>query len=345
MEKNLRELAGLVGGKVVGNGDLLIKGVAPLESASEGYITFITTHRYAGALRASAASAIIIPPDIPFEGKPLIVAENPQLAYARLLTLFTSKPFQAKGIDRRAHIGRNPKIGKDITIHPFAHIGDDVEIGDGAVIHPGVSIGDGCRLGEGVVIYPNATIRERCVIGKRVIIHSGVVIGSDGFGYARDGQRHYKIPQIGIVQIDDDVEVGANTAIDRGAFGKTWIMRGVKIDNLVQVAHNVVIGEDCIIVAQAGIAGSSRLGCNVMLGGQVAIVDHLTIGDNTMIAGQSGVTSDIPGNTVVSGTPAIPHKEWLRSSVTFPRLPEMKKQIKELGERVDELETLLKKQP
>lgn len=343
MEKTLKELAELVGGEVSGNGNTVIKGVAPLESAAEGDITFVTTPRHAESLKTTAASAAIIPPDVQAEGRNLIVSKNPQLAFAKVLTIFTSRHYKAKGIDKRAFIGRDPRIGKDITVFPFAYVGDDVEIGDRTVIHPGVHIGNGCRLGEEVVIHPNATIMDGCIIGNRVIIHPGAVIGSDGFGYARDGKKHYKIPQVGIVQIDDDVEIGANTSVDRAAFGKTWIKRGTKIDNLVQVAHNVVIGEDSIIVAQAGIAGSSKLGNNVILAGQAAVADHLTIGDEVMVGGQSGVISDIPDKQVMSGYPAMPHREWLRASATFSKLPEMRKTINELKKRVEELEALLKK--
>jgi len=185
---------------------------------------------------------------------------------------------------------------------------------------------------------------DRCLVGNRVIIHAGAVIGADGFGFVRDGKRHYKIPQTGIVQIEDDVEIGANTTVDRAAFDKTWIKKGTKIDNLVQVAHNVVIGEDGIIVAQAGIAGSSKLGSNVILGGQSAIKDHVDIGNNAMVAAQSGVAADIPDDQVMSGSPAIPHREWLKASLTFPKLPEMRKAIKELEKKVAELETQLKMQ-
>ena len=341
MEMTLKELAELVGGEVAGNGELLIKGVAPLESAAEGDITFISSPKYAESLKTTSASAVIVPSDMKVEGKDLILSKNPQLAFAKLLTLYTSKPHISKGIDRRAFIGRNPLIGKDVTVYPFAYIGDDVEIGDRTVIHPGAHIGNGCRLGEDVVIYPNVTIMAGCTVGNRVIIYPGAVIGSDGFGYARDGKRHYKIPQVGIVQLDDDVEIGANTTIDRAAFGKTWVKRGTKIDNLVQVAHNVVIGEDCILVSQSGVAGSSKLGSNVILGGQVAVVDHVALGNNVMVGGQSGVTSDVQDNQIVSGTPAIPHREWLKASLTFPKLPEMRKEIRELEKKVAELEKKL----
>ncbi|MDO8445945.1 MAG: UDP-3-O-(3-hydroxymyristoyl)glucosamine N-acyltransferase [Deltaproteobacteria bacterium] len=342
MEKTLKELAELVEGEVSGNGELLIKGVAPLESAAEGYIAFITSPKYAESLKTTSASAVIVPLDMKVEGKDLILSKNPQLAFAKLLTLYTSKTYISKGIDRRAFIGRNPLIGKDVTVYPFAYIGDHVEVGDRTVIHPRAHIGNGCTLGEDVVIYPNATIMDGCIIGNRVIIHAGAVIGSDGFGYARDWKKHYKIPQVGIVRIDDDVEIGANTTIDRASFGRTWIKSGTKIDNLVQVAHNVVIGEDSIIVAQVGIAGSSKIGNNVILAGQAAISDHVTIGDNVTVGGQSGVISDIPDNQVMSGYPTIPHREWLKASLTFPHLPEMRKSINELKKKVAELEAKLK---
>jgi len=338
MEKTLKELADLVGGEVAGNASILIKGVAPLESAAEGDITFITSPKYAHLLKTTAASAVIAPPEMKVEDKDLIVSRNPQLAHAKILTLFNSRPYMAKGIDKRAYIGRRPKISNTVNIYPFAYIGDDVEIGERTVVHPGAFVGNGCIIGSDVAIYPNTTIMDRCLVGNRVIIHAGVVIGADGFGFARDGKRHYKIPQTGIVQIDDDVEIGANTTIDKAASEKTWIKRGTKIDNLVQVAHNVVIGEDSIIVAQAGIAGSSILGSNVVLGGQVAVVDHVKLGNNVMVGGQSGVTSDVNENQVVSGTPAIPHRDWLKASLVFSHLPDMRKMIKELEKKVEELE-------
>lgn len=344
MEKTLKELSELVGGEVVGDGNILIKGVAPLESAVEGDITFITSSKYAEQVKTTAASAVIVPPEIAVEGKNLIVCKNPQLAFAKVLTFFTSRHYRAKGIDKRAFIGRNPKLGKDVTVYPFAYIGDNAEIGDRTVVHPGAHIGNGCRLGEDVIIYPNATIMDGCIIGNRVIIHPGAVIGSDGFGFARDGKKHYKIPQVGIVRIDDDVEIGANTTIDRASFGNTWIKRGTKIDNLVQVAHNDVIGEDCILVGQSGLAGSSKLGSNVILGGQVGVGDHITIGNNVMVGAKTGVSSDIPDNQVMSGYPNMPHREWLKASLTFPHLPEMRKSINELKKKVAELEALLKQE-
>lgn len=342
MKKTLKELAELVGGEVAGNGDALIKGVSPLDSAVHGDITFVLSSKYADSLAITTASAVIVPPDIKVADKNLIIAKNPQLAYAKILTIFTFKPHPSKGVDRRAFIGRAPRIGEDVSVYPYTYIGDNVVIGRGTVIHSGVHIGNGCRIGEEVIIYPNATIRDGCIIGNRVIIHPGAVIGSDGFGYAREAKRHFKIPQVGIVQIDDDVEIGANTTVDKAAFGKTWIKRGTKIDNLVQVAHNVIVGEDSIIVAQAGIAGSSKLGNNVILAGQVAVSDHITIGDEVMIGGQSGVISDIPDKQVMSGYPAIPHREWLKASATFSKLPEMRKEIKELEKKVAELENILK---
>ncbi|MEK6725481.1 MAG: UDP-3-O-(3-hydroxymyristoyl)glucosamine N-acyltransferase [Deltaproteobacteria bacterium] len=342
MGKTLKELAELVGCEVSGNGSILIKGVAPLESAAEGDITFITSPKYAHLLKITAASAVIAPPEIRVENKDLIVSRNPQLAYAKILTLLNSRPYTAKGIDKRAYIGRRPKISETVNIYPFAYIGDDVEIGERTVVYPGAFVGNGCIIGNDVAIYPSTTIMDRCILGNRVIIHAGAVIGADGFGFARDGKRHYKIPQTGIVQIEDDVEIGANTTIDRAASEKTRIKRGTKIDNLVQVAHNVVIGEDSIIVAQVGIAGSSVLGSNVVIGGQAAIVDHVKIGDNVMIGGQSGVASDVHDNQIVSGSPAIPHRDWLKASLLFSHLPDMRKTIKELEKKVEELEAKLK---
>ncbi|OGT97897.1 MAG: UDP-3-O-(3-hydroxymyristoyl)glucosamine N-acyltransferase, partial [Geobacteraceae bacterium GWC2_48_7] len=229
--------------------------------------------------------------------------------------------------------------GENVTVHPGAVICSEVTIGNGSVVHPGAVLYQGVTIGDNTVIHANAVIRERCRIGSRCVIQPGAVIGSDGFGYAPDGTGYYPIPQIGIVVLEDDVEIGANTCIDRAALEVTLIKRGTKLDNLVQIAHNCTIGEDCMIVSQVGISGSTKIGNHVTLAGQVGVAGHLTIGDNVMVGAQSGVPGSLAANAGYSGTPVMPHKDWLRSMAVVPRLPELKKTINALEKRIAELES------
>jgi UDP-3-O-[3-hydroxymyristoyl] glucosamine N-acyltransferase len=266
---------------------------------------------------------------------------NPYLAFAKIFTLFSQKPYQPKGIDPNTWISSTAQLGQEITIYPFVSIGDRCRIGDRVTIYPGVYVGEDSSIGEESVLYPNVSIYPGTVIGKRVILHSGVVVGADGFGYVKEGKKNVKIPQMGKVEIEDDVEIGANTTIDRATLGKTIIRRGVKIDNLVQVAHNVVIGEDSIIVAQVGIAGSTKIGRNVTLGGQVGLADHIEIGDNVMVGAQSGVAHDLPANGAYTGSPTLPHRKFLRVVNVFPKLPEMRKTLIEIEKRLTKIEESL----
>lgn len=266
---------------------------------------------------------------------------DPYLAYAKILTLLSQKIYEPKGVHQNAWISPTAELGKELTIYPFVYIGDRCKIGDRVVIYPGVYVGEDSLIGEESILYSNVSIYSGTVIGKRVILHSGVVLGSDGFGYVKEGKKNVKIPQVGRVEVEDDVEIGANTTVDRAALGKTIIRRGVKIDNLVQVAHNVTIGEDSIIVAQVGIAGSTKIGSNVILAGQVGIVDHIEIGDNVMVGAQSGVVHDLPANQGYTGSPAQPHREFLRTITVFPKLPEMRKTLLEIERRLVEVEKTL----
>ncbi len=338
MEKTLSELAQLVGGEVVGDGAVRIVGVAPIDDARKGEITFIAHPRYLPKLTETEASAVIVSPQVSESDKPLLRVANPYLAFAKILGIYSHRPYEPKGVDQGAWVSPTAKLGEGVSVYPFAYIGDGVEIGNRVVLFPGVYVGDNAVIGDDTLIYPNVSIYEGCRIGKGVILHSGVVIGSDGFGYARDGKRSVKIPQVGSVEIEDDVEIGANTTVDRAAMGKTVIKRGVKIDNLVQVAHSVTIGEDSIIIAQVGIAGSTKIGSNVILAGQVGVSDHIEIGDNVMVGPQSGVAKDIPPNQVVTGSPSIAHKDFLRAIMTFPKLPEIWRKIGQLEAKVKELE-------
>jgi UDP-3-O-[3-hydroxymyristoyl] glucosamine N-acyltransferase len=341
MKKRLRELAEWVGGRVVGDGEVEISGVASIEDARTGEITFISNPKYLPKLSETNASAVIVSSEVTQANKPLLFVTNPSLAFAKIVGLFSYKPYQPKGMDPNAWVNPTAQLGKDLTIYPFVYIGDRCRIGDRVTLYPGVFVGEDSSIGEESVIYPNVSIYSGTMIGKRVILHSGVVVGSDGFGYVKEGRKNVKIPQVGSVVIEDDVEIGANTTIDRAALGKTIIRRGVKIDNLVQVAHNVVIGEDSIIVAQVGISGSTKIGSNVILAGQVGVADHVEIGDNVMVGAQSGVPHNLAPNQGYTGSPALPHREFLRAITVFPKLPEMRKTLNEIEKRLKELEKKL----
>lgn len=334
----LKELADLIGGELDGDPAVEITGLSNPEEASAEEITFLVNPKDRLRLEKSKAAAAVVPPSFPSFSRPVIRTPNPYLAYAKIQTFLTQTPYAPTGVDARAFIGKEVRIGRDVSIHPMVYIGDRSQIGDRVIIHPGVVVGRSVQIGEEAILYPNVVVMDRCIIGKRVILHPGAVIGSDGFGYARDGAQSVKIPQVGIVQIDDDVEIGANCAVDRAAMGKTWIQRGVKIDNLVQIAHNVIIGEDTVIVAQVGIAGSTQIGNRVALGGQVGIAGHLKVGDGAMIAAQAGVAQDVPAGAVISGSPAIPHREMLRVAAVIPKLPEMKRILSELEKKIQMIE-------
>ena len=338
MKRTLKELAELVNGQVEGNPSTEIKGVASPESAHQGDITYVKSEKYRPLLDKTMASAVITPVHMVSEKKDLLWTDNPQLAFAKVLALYHHKPYQAKGVHPTACVSSTASIGNDVSIGPFAVVGENAVVGDRVVIHAGVFIGDGSIIGQDSVIHPNVSIYEGATIGKRVILHSGVVIGSHGFGYVKDGDTHFKIPQVGGVTIEDDVEIGANSTIDRATMGQTVIKRGVKIDNLVQVAHNVVIGENSIIVAQVGIAGSTSVGRNAILAGQVGVADHIEIGDNVIVGAQAGVGKSIPPNQVVQGSPSMPQRDFLRSSLLLSRLPQIKRTLDELARRIKQLE-------
>ncbi len=338
MEKTLGELASWVEGELDGDSQLKITGAAGLEEARNSEISFVLGTKYVEKAKMSKAEALIVPPNLRELGKPLILTENPYLAFAKILTLFTLKPRQALGVSRDAYLATTVTLGENVSIYPQVYVGDDVVLGDRVTLHSGVYVGAGVHIGDDTLIYPNVTVLDGCVIGNRVIIHPGTVIGCDGFGFAQDGATHFKIPQVGFVQIDDDVEIGANCTVDRATMGKTWIQRGVKIDNLVQVAHNVVVGEDSIIVAQVGISGSTKLGKRVILAGQVGVAGHLEIGDNVRVGAKSGVPKSIPPGQTVLGIPAIDHKTYLRCSQIVSRLPQIRKKLMDMEKRLTALE-------
>jgi UDP-3-O-[3-hydroxymyristoyl] glucosamine N-acyltransferase len=338
----LKDLAKILEGELSGDGETLISGVSGIREAKEGDITFIVSPKFKHELEQTKASAVIATKEFKELKKNFIFVENPYYAFSKALKYFYEEEYRPLGVDTRAVIGKDTSIGKDVSIHPLAVIGDNAKIGDRVRVYPGVFIGNNTIIGDDTLIYPNVTVREDVIIGKRVILHSGVVIGGDGFGYAADKGRHHKIPQVGGVVIKDDVELGANVTVDRATLGKTIVKRGTKVDNLVQIAHNVVVGEDTIIVAQAGISGSVEIGRHCVIGGQVGFVDHIKIGDNVMIGSQSGVMSDVEPNQVILGSPAMPHKDFFRAQAVYQKLPEMRKKVAELEKRLTELEKKVK---
>jgi UDP-3-O-[3-hydroxymyristoyl] glucosamine N-acyltransferase len=341
---SLEELARLVGGEIRGVCEDLLVGINAIQEAQKGQITFLSDPKHSKDLETTQASAVIVGSQFPPTSKPLIITSNPYLAYARVAQFFAPRPEHPLGISSLAHRGEDCRIGDTVSIYPFVYLGNQVEIEDGVVLYPGVYVGDSVRIGKDSIIYPNVSILSGTIIGQRVIVHSGTVIGSDGFGFAQDGMTHIKIPQTGIVQIDDDCEIGANNTIDRAALGKTWIKTGVKTDNLVQVAHNVVVGEHSLLIAQVGISGSTTVGKGVVLAGQVGVVGHLTIGDGVMIGAKSGVMRSLSAGEVVSGIPTMPQQIWLRTRSLIPRLPEMVKQLRALEDRVRLLEAEIVKE-
>jgi len=344
IKKTLQEVADHIGGRVRGDGSVVISGLAPLEGAGPDKITFLANPKYAAKVAETRAGGVLMAPGGEGYGRNVIELDNPYLGFAKLLTLFYTRPHPALGVMPEAVIGTNVALGEGISIYPAAVVGNNVSIGDRVVIHPGAVIYDGASIGDDCVIHANAVVRERCQLGKRCKLQPGAVVGSDGFGYAPDGTSYYPIPQIGNVVLEDDVEIGANSTVDRAALEVTLIKRGTKLDNLVQVAHNCIVGEDCMIVAHAGIAGSSKIGNHVTLAGQVGVTGHISIGDNVIVAAQSGVTHSLEGNAYYSGSPAMPHKEWLRMMGVKPKLPEMRKRIAELEKKIAALEARLAKE-
>lgn len=338
----LKELAELVGGTVIGDEGLPILSVAPIDTAGPGEISFISNPKYLPKLAESRASAVIVAPGVEAAGKSLLVCRNPYLAFARVLTHLQVRRPEPLGVMPGALVAETAVLGEGVSIHPGAVIGEQVRIGRGTILHPGVVLYQGVVVGEDCILHAGAVVREQCRLGDRVILQPSAVIGADGFGYAPDGNRYVKIPQVGIVELEDDVEIGACSCIDRAALGVTLIKRGVKIDNLVQVGHNTVIGEDTVIVSQVAIAGSVEIGKHCTFGGQVAIAGHLKVGDNVMVGGKGGITNNVAPNQVLSGTPAIPHKDWLRASTSFAKLPEMRKELARMKSRMEELEQLIK---
>lgn len=333
----LKDIAAMVNGSLVGAGEMEITGVSGISEAGQGDITFLAGAKWLRKLEDSGASAVIVKSLLEGTEKAQIIVKNPQYAFALLLFNFYVKPEQYRGVSPKAFVSEKAEIGEGVTVYPFAYIADGAKIGPGSVLYPGVFIGENSVTGRNCVLHPGVTVREGVTIGNDVVIHAGTVIGSDGFGYVFENGAHQKIPQVGGVVIGDNVEIGANAAIDRATTGNTTIAKGTKIDNLVQVGHNVHIGENAILVAQVAIGGSSEVGAGVMLGGQVGVADHTTIESGAMIGAKSGLMGEVPRG-VFSGAPAIPHRDWLKSTAIFATLPEMKKKIMELERKISLLE-------
>ncbi|MCW5199720.1 UDP-3-O-(3-hydroxymyristoyl)glucosamine N-acyltransferase [Desulfobulbus sp. F1] len=336
---SLAELATLVGGTVEGDGSLVIAALNSLELAEVGQLTFINNKKLAKQLATSKASACIAPLDFSDTELPLIRVSNVDLAAARIHNHLLAEEFEATGIHERAVIGRYCIISGQVSIGPLVCIGNQVRIGDRVRIEPSVVIGDNVEIGDDCVLHANAVIAHGCILGKRVVLYHGAIIGSDGFGFATDPTtgEHVSKPQVGIVRLDDDVQIGANTCVDRAAFGVTWVKRGVRMDNQVMIGHNCVIGENSIIVGQAGVAGSTVLGRNVVLAARAAVSGHLHLEDGVMVAGLAGVHNNQKRGAVVGGVPAIEIKKWGKASAVFSRLPEMLKELRQLRKQVDKL--------
>ncbi len=333
----LGKLAELLGAELTGPADIEIVGSAGIHEAGKGFVTFIAGLNYLKDLEQSKASAALVPYDAPVMRLPLLRVKNPRLAFARTLELFYVRPSLPTGVSDRAAIGKQVVIGSDCSIRPFAVIDDNVRIGSRVTIHSGVYVGRDSIIDDDTVIFSNVSIGHGSSIGKRVIVHSGTVLGSDGFGFVTEGGVHHKIPQVGGVIVEDNVEIGANCSIDRATLGNTVIKKGTKLDNQVHVAHNVTVGEHCLLAGQTGIAGSSTLGKYVVLGGQVGVSDHISIGDGVMAGGKAVIVRDVDAGQIIAGFNAIPIREWLKVQAILPKLPELKKAIMSLEKQLREL--------
>ncbi len=334
---SLSEIAQIIEGEIKGDCNKNIQGVAPFENATDDDITFVDSLKLFENVGKSVAGAIVVPRDFPEVSKNLILVDKPRVAFSKVLTLFFKSSKPETGISQMASTGKNFSCGKDVSVGDFVVTGNDVVLGDRVILHPGSFIGDKVIIGDDAEIFPNVTILERCILGSRVTIHAGTVIGSDGFGYADDGEKYHKIPQTGIVRIEDDVEIGANNTIDRATFGKTWIKNGVKTDNLVHIAHNVIVGENTVLAGMVGISGSVTIGEHVVFAGKAGVIDHLSIGDRSIIGPRATVLKSVPADEVLSGSPGMSHKLWLRVQSIIPKLPQLNKKLSELEKKVDRL--------
>lgn len=346
MEFTAKQIAEFIQGTVEGNENATVNTFAKIEEGVPGAISFLSNPKYIHYIYETKSSIVLINNDLQLEkdvDTTLIRVPNAYEAVAKLLSLYEMSKPKKKGVDPLAFIASSAKIADDCYIAPFAYIGENVIIGKGTQVYPHATIYDNITIGENCIIYPNVSIYHGCKIGNNVILHSGCVIGADGFGFAPTGNGYDKIPQIGIVTIEDNVEIGANTCVDRSTMGSTYVRKGVKLDNLVQIAHNVEVGENTVMSAQVGVAGSTKIGKWCMFGGQVGIAGHAVIGDKVFSGAQAGIAGSIrKGHVTVQGTPAIDSKNFARSSVVYKNLPEMYANVNRLTKEVEELKNLLK---
>jgi len=330
----LRELAERLGCELLGDGEVEVRGVAGIEQAGPGDLTFLANPKYAGHLAGTRAAAVVVGPGHE-AALPRLVAKNPYLAFARAVALLCPSARPAAGVHPQAHVDPTATLGEDVHVGAFAVVGPRVRVGARTVLRPHVVLYEDATVGADCLLHSGVQVRERCRLGDRVVVQNGAVIGADGFGFARDGEGQYhKFPQVGTVVIEDDVEIGALAAIDRAALGETRVGRGTKLDNLVQVGHSVTIGRDCVLAGQVGIAGSTRVGDRVTLAGQVGVAGHLTISDDVIVTAQSGIPGFVEKGKIVSGSPAIDNRAWLRSTAVFAKLPELQRRVRELEARL-----------
>lgn len=336
-ELPLSAVAELVGARLIGDGARPVRGVAPLAEAEGDEVAFLANARYRKDLAATRAAAVLVAEPVEGSAAAQLVVPDPYAAFARLMRHLFERARKAGGVSPDARVDPTARIGADPDLAAFVTVGPGAVIGDRATLHPGARVEAGCRLGDDVTLHPNVVVREGCRIGHRVTVHAGTVIGADGFGYATEGGEHRKIPHVGGVVLEDDVELGANVTIDRAVLGDTVVGAGTKIDNLVQVGHNVRIGRGCLVVSQVGISGSTVLGDYVVLGGQAGVAGHLRLGRGARVGARGGVTKDVPDGQTVSGFPASPHREQLKAQAALGRLPELRERLGRLERRVREL--------
>ncbi|WP_308261333.1 UDP-3-O-(3-hydroxymyristoyl)glucosamine N-acyltransferase [Prevotella sp.] len=345
MEFTAEQIANVIGGRVEGNKDAKVHTFAKIEEGTEGAISFLSNPKYTHYLYNTKSSIVIVNEDVKLEkdvDATLIRVKNAYESIAKLLQIYEASKPKKTGVAPQAYIAPSAKLGNNCYVGPFAYVGEGAEIGDGCQIYPHAVIGDNVKVGTNCIFYPNTTIYQGCKIGNNVTIHAGSVIGADGFGFAPGADGYDKIPQIGIVVIEDNVEIGANTCVDRSTMGATVIHKGVKLDNLVQVAHNVEIGENTVMSAQVGIAGSTKVGSWCMFGGQVGLAGHITIGDKTFLGAQSGVPGNLKGGEELIGTPPMNPRAYFKSQAIFRRLPDMYKDLNDAKKKIEELNEKIK---
>lgn len=345
MEFTAEQIANVIGGRVEGNKDAKVHTFAKIEEGTEGAISFLSNPKYTHYLYNTKSSIVIVNEDLELEkdvDATLIRVKNAYESIAKLLQIYEASKPKKTGVAPQAYIAPSAKLGNNCYVGPFAYVGEGAEIGDGCQIYPHAVIGDNVKVGTNCIFYPNTTIYQGCKIGNNVTIHAGSVIGADGFGFAPGADGYDKIPQIGIVVIEDNVEIGANTCVDRSTMGATVIHKGAKLDNLVQVAHNVEIGENTVMSAQVGIAGSTKVGSWCMFGGQVGLAGHITIGDKTFLGAQSGVPGSLKGGEELIGTPPMNPRAYFKSQAIFRRLPDMYKDLNDAKKKIEELNEKIK---